>query len=79
MKPSEIEIACNTDGGMELAKTFGAKLASCGSSQLLAMAYAVIAQADGMPDFSEFTATEYRFLSMARDVVEAYTVREVDR
>ena len=78
MKPSEIEIAINTDGGMELAKTFGAKLASSGSSQLLALAYAVVAQADGMPDFSEFTATEYRFLSMARDVVEAYTTRDTE-
>jgi|GEM_PF-2453378 len=76
MNPCEIEIAINTDGGMELAKTFGAKLASSGSSQLLSMAYAVIAQSDGRRDLEQFTEEEYRFLQTAREVVEVYTVND---
>jgi len=76
MKPCEIEIACGTDGALELAKTFGAKLASCGVSQLLSLAYAVIAQSDGRRDLEQFTEEEHQFLQTARDVVEAYTVND---
>lgn len=76
MTRSEIETAVDLDGGLTAAKDFGRSLALAKNSQLLAVASAVIAQADALPDFSQFTQQEHDFLAMARSVIEAYSHHE---
>ncbi len=75
MKISEIEAAYDTDGGVKISQSFGKVLAWCGSDQLLALAHAVIAQADALPDFGQFTPQEHQFLATAREVVKVYSVQ----
>ena len=73
MNISDIEAAYDIDGCIKFSKNFGKTLAWCGSNQLLALAHAVIAQAEDLPDFSRFTRQEHQFLAMARSVVVAYS------
>lgn len=75
MKISEIEAAYDTDGGLKISQSFGKILAWCGSDQLLALAHAVIAQADALPDLGQFTPQEVEFLEAARNVLKAYSVK----
>lgn len=63
--------------GVIAARNFGAILAWCGSDQLLALAHAVIAQTDALPDFGQFTPQEHQFLATAQEVVKAYSVQVI--
>lgn len=65
--------AIHKDGGLDAAKEFGQQLGAGGVGQLLALASAIVAQADSMPDYSWFTSREFELLAAARKVVEQYT------
>lgn len=73
-----LETEIHKDGGLDAAKEFGRQLGAGGVGQLLALASAIVAQADSMPDYSQFTAEEFELLSAARIVVQRYSWRNSD-